>query len=595
MGKLVPIVLIVLIAISLSSCGESTPEEGAKTLPPEIANMDVPFFITKDSLVNPNKLKVVQAFQDYQLILPEPTPVEGSWDYAPGNPSLGLKVEAGAKPQQTSPVQLPHLSAQPKMAFWYSKTLDLDFPTYLVVEADDGAQVFQDGQIVVPRIDNMYGLAARKASKIDIRVLNNQHTGGLKSVGTLSVEQFEQSRDLITVDLFMQKMVSQAVNAPSLNEGQANQIVAAIQAGSYEQINQIGNSFLPLLVTPYIQKTNLTDYAILYERSTFMDLQLDWTNLQTQAPNRFLCELPQTLMCETHTNLFEPGVPYKVDITDKRNTQSFRMSAPPNQLEYSFTAWGNSQGGWDTFSQLVRQMSQKQDAFTIGLGNSVETSGLKQPWVNMFACLAPIKLNTPLYMAIGPSDYKGFYDELLAWPYFQYFRNSNGGRTYYSWRSTYAAFIVLDPNKNFPAGIDQEQGQWFQQQLASQDWQSAQWRFLIINQPPYSQAKEGYAGDEQIRAMIDQIAGPTKIDFVLSAYTSSFERLNKTYGPQETTFLVMGGAGAPLEGGASSTQPVMDKVIKEHHFTRFFMSNGKIRVVTYGLDGKVLDEFERSK
>lgn len=595
MGKLAQFLMISCLVISLSSCGDMSSDDGSRPLPPEIANLEVPFFIVKDSLVNPQKLKVVKAFLEYQFTLPNPTPIEGSWEYAPGNPELGLNVEVSAKPQQTSAVQLPHLQLQPKMPMWYSKTLDLDFPTYLVVKADDGAQVFQDGKLLIPRLDNIYALAALKASKIDIRVLNNQHAGGLESVGTLSVEQFEQTTNSITVDLFMQKMVKQAVNAPTLSEAMANQIVAAIQSASYEQIDEISRSFLPLLITPYIQKPGLTDYAILYERSSYMDLQLDWTNLQTQTPNRFLCELPQTLMCETRTNLFEPGISYKIDITDKRNTQTFLMSAPPNQLEYSFSAWGNSQGGWDTFSQLVRQMSKKQDAFTIGLGNLVETSGLKQPWVNLFACLEPIKLTTPLYAAVGPSDYKGFYDEMLARPFYQYFRNSNFNRTYYSWRSTYAAFIVLDPNKNFPAGIDQEQGQWLEQQLASQEWQSAQWRFLIINQPPYSQAKEGYSGDNEIRTIIDQIAGPTKIDFVLSAYTGSFERLTKTYGDHETTFLVLGGAGAPLEAAPSSAQPVMDKVIKEHHFSRFFLSNGKIRIVTYDKDGNMLDEFERNK
>lgn len=597
MGKLITIVFALILIASFSSCGSdaSTDKTSSRPLPPEIANMETPFFIVKDSLINPQKLKVIKAYLANPTILPEPSPIEGSWEYAMGNPSLGLKVNINAKPGQTSPVQLPHTIIQPKIPMWYSKTIDIDLPTYLVVTADDGEQVFQDGQLLIPRINNMYELAAKKASQIDIRVLNNQHEGGLMSVGTLSADQFAQTSELITFDLFLQKLVRQAIQKPNLNEGLANQIVGAIQSGDYQQIQTVAEAFLPLLITPYLQKPGLSDYSILYERASFMDLQLDWMNMQTQTPNRFLCEIPSTLMCETRTNLFEPGVTYKIDITDKRNTKTFLMKAPTNQLEYSFTAWGNSQGGWDTFGKLVRQMSQTQDAFTIGLGNLVETSGLKQPWVNLFSCLSPITLTTPLYMAAGPSDYKGYYDEMIIPPFPLYFRNNNGNRTYYSWRSTYAAFIVLDPNQNFPAGIDQQQGQWFEQQLASQEWQSAQWRFLIINQPPYSQAKEAYSGDEQIRAILDNIAGPAKVDFVLSAYTSSFERLTKTYGQQETTYMVLGGAGAPLESGPPSAQPAMDKIINEHHYTRFFLSNGKIRMVTYGLDGNILDEFEKSK
>ena len=597
MGKLVKIILGFCLVLSISSCGDTASEDGSskKPLPPEIANLDAPFFITKDSLVHPQKLKVAQAYMASKVTLPESTPIEGEWQYAAGNPNLGIKVEISAKPQQGAPVQLPHLLVQPKMAMWYSKAIDIDLPTVLVVDVDDGAQVYQDGQLIIPMIDNMYALATRKASKIDIRVINNQHQGGLKMASTLSSEQFEEIQNLITTDLFIQKLAKQAIAAPTLSESMANEIVSAIQSGDYEQVQTAARFFLPLLVNPYIQKPGQTDYAILYERSSFRDLQLDWVDLQSQTPNRFLCELPSTLMCETRTRSFEPGIPYKVDITDKRITETYLISAPSNQLAYTFTAWGSSMAGWDTFSQLVQKMSETKDAFTVGLGNLVETSGLKQPWVNLFDCLQPISLTTPLYMAAGPSDYKGFYDEMIVPPFYQYFRNNNYNRTFYSWRATYAAFIVLDPNKNFPAGIDLEQGQWLEQQLATQDWQSAQWRFIIINQPPYSQGREGYSGDEQIREVIDQIAGPTKVDFVLSAYTHNFERLTKQYGDQETTYLVLGGAGAPLEAAPSSAEPVMDKVVKEHHFTRFFMSDGNVRVVTYNQEGDIIDEFERSK
>ncbi len=597
MRKSVQTFLFIFILSLLYSCQNNTidTEPPKIELPPEIANMETPYFITKDSLLNTFKLNVVRAYLANRPVYPESNPLNEAWQFALENPAQGVEAGIEVQPQQGANVDLPHLKILPKSAMWYSKTIDLDFPTFIAVDADDDAQVFQDGQRLTPEVMNIYALAAKKESKIAIRVLNNQHLGGLKSVGTYSAEQFSQIRTNELNDIFIKKLTRQAIESNRLSESMSNEIVTAIKSGNLSTIKNAERYFPPLLVKPYLQKPDLNTYTILYERSTMTSTQLDWRNLQSQTPNRFLCGGRNTLMCETNSDLFEPGVPYKVDISDNRSVLSREMLAPENKLNYTFTAWGDSKGNWETFSQLVKLMSGAQDAFTIGLGNLVKESSQKQDWVNFFNCLEPINARTPIYVAPGESDYKGYYNDLYSPPIVRYFRNSNNYLPFHSWRSTYAAFIVLDLNRNFPAGIDLEQGRWLEQQLASRDWQSAQWRFLIVHEPPYSQGRESYSGDKTLKDLIDNMAGPTKIDFVLSGYTNNFERLTKTYGDQETTFLVLGGAGAELEEEASSSSPVMDKVIKEHHYSRFFMQNEKVRVITYNLQGQVIDDFERVK
>ncbi len=593
------VLLLLSLSLMLLSCQDNDAPQSRKAkkkeLPLEIANLDVPFFITRDSLLNPRKLNIAKAYMAVAPVVFEPAPVETEWKFGLDDPQQGIRVLTSDRPAQNAVVDLPHLLDQRNAAMWYTTTMDIDSAFFLVVEADDGAQVFQDKELLAPELSNMYFLEPKKASVIDIRVLNNHHEGGLRSVGRLTNYQFTLMKRHQLEDIFLRKLTRQAIEGPRPTEEMTTEIVAAIQSADLNVIRRAERFYPPLLVNPYLQKTGFSEYAIIYERSMMAATQLDWINLQTQTPNRFLCEGRSTLICETRTDLFEPGMPYQITVSDSRTKATSRMYAPPNQLEYSFTAWGASLGKWETFSQLVRQMSYTQDAFTIGLGDLVSDPEDKRQWTGLFTCLEPISKQTPIYVAAGDAEYRGYANSLYSPSLSRYFRNDNNDQSFYSWRSTYAAFIVLDPNRNFPFGIDQPQGEWLERAIASPDWQSADWRFLIVHQPPYSQARSGYSGDVRVRDIIDNIAGPTGIDFVLSSHTRSFERLTKQYGDQETTFLVMGGAGGPIEEAVSAADPAMDKVVKAHHYTRFFLSNGKVRIVTYDLEGNILDDFEKTK
>lgn len=592
-NKLASPLLLFGLFLLVFSCTETTPD--SKEIPPEAAGMDLPFFIEKDSLHNPLKWQIAKAYQNASFPAVSGQPVEGRWQYAEGDPAQGLNAGADAIPQQGEPVELPHSLAGSGQVIWYVKKLDGLDGDYVHIEAEDGVQLYQDGRMLRPAFMNYYPIQAGESSTLAIRVFNHNQEGGLKKVSTITEQQYGQVQDNYLRELFIQKLIRQAIDFPRLNEGMTNQIVAAIQTGERAQIRKAERSFPSIIINPFLQKSGFVEYSIIYERSVMGATQLDWTNLKTQKPNRFLCENNNTLTCETRTDLFEAGAPYRIEISDNTASATFEMYAPPNQLEYSFSLWGAPEGHWSTFDKLVRNMSQTQDAFTIGLGDMVGYGASRQQWVSLFNCLEPVTLRTPLYMAAGEKEYQGFYHNLFSVPLAEYLKNANQNRTYYSWRSPYAAFIVLDPNKNFPHSIDPAQRQWLDREMASDNWQSAQWRFLIVHQPPYAAGSNGYSGNMAMRTLVEELAGPGKIDFVLSGHAHNFGRLSKNYGQQETTFLVTGGAGAPLQTPSGNQTQPMDKVLAEHHYLRFFMANGKVRVVTYNLEGDLIDDFERNK
>lgn len=591
-------ILYLVTILLIPSCQDQTITPDTKPpLPPEIQELEIPHFVTRDSLVNPKKLQLVKAYQNLSFSQPENPALTGSWAFGLGDPKRGLKVAINARPRLDSVVsQLPHLINKPNWPIWYSRKIKIEAPSILEVNADDGAQVFQDGQLLNPVNGNFFPLQSKAdSSRIDIRVLNNALSGGLRRVALISENDFGNQQLLSILKIFAQKLVRQSTEEPVLRDNVYNEVLRSLQQLNRENQRTADRYFAPILIEPFLQKSGFSEFALLYERSTRTSTKLDWMDTQQRLPNRFLCESRNELVCEVRTDLLEAGIPYDITISDNRTKANFRVQAPPNQIAYSFSAWGDSQGGWNTFRTLVDQMSEKQDAFTIGLGDLVADGSKKDQWIDFFSCLSPISKTTPLFMVAGNHDYDGFYNNLIPLSILSYIRNNNNDLTYYSWRAPYAAFIVLDPNRNFPIGIDQRQGEWLQKELASDQWQSAQWRFILIHQPPYSQGWEGYHGDSFIKNLMDQMAESAKIDFVLSGHSHNYERLTKKYGNQETTFLVLGGAGGTLEGAASSDFPKMDKVIKQHHFGRFFLENKKLRFEVRNLEGEVIDEFEKNK
>jgi hypothetical protein len=106
-----------------------------------------------------------------------------TWEFAVGQPDERLIAGAAQMPTIRQPVTLPHRVARPNTALWYAKDLSIPADAALEVDADDGAQVFVDGQrlecyrqwFAVPQ-----GATGRR--RVIVRVLNNAMQGGLRRV-----------------------------------------------------------------------------------------------------------------------------------------------------------------------------------------------------------------------------------------------------------------------------------------------------------------------------------------------------------------------------------------------------------------------------
>jgi Icc-related predicted phosphoesterase len=262
----------------------------------------------------------------------------------------------------------------------------------------------------------------------------------------------------------------------------------------------------------------------------------------------------------------------------------------PEKEEISFSFWGDSQGGWNTFSVFAQKIAGFNDDFSLGLGDLVADGSRDSEWTSLRNAIEPLKKKMPLFFIPGNHDYDGYYDDLIPQNYLQHITGEKSGKTYYDFYVGKAAFIALDPNCNFPLSIDTSQYKWMLQTMQSSNWKEADWRFIVIHQVPYGQGWEGYEGDHFIRNLIDTLAEAEKIDYVLSGHIHDYERLTKKYSDHTTTFVISGGAGGGIEPKESNPIPKMDRLIKQHHFGRMMLQKDKAMMYIYDINGDIIDQ-----
>ncbi len=520
---------------------------------------------------------------------PAARPLMDGWQYGPGAPEETLRTPYEERPPMESLVDLPHRVQLPDQALWYARLLPEGAAGMLHVDADDGAQVFIDGREVTPLSGEVVQLeAAASPRELTVRVLNNAMLGGLRGVHLYEAVEYadylERNHDFQYATL----LVHRALQWPDAG-GPA--LLAFIEAGAAPGLLGWPSGVAPFLAGPLLQQPTADSVMFIME---MLPDHPESRLLRVDEQGAIVDQVPGELrdgLVEYHLPALTPGseVDYFIQAGDF-STPIYTLQVPdPTTSRFGFTAWADSQGGWPVFSRMAPQMAALAPAFSVGIGDLTSRGWQSWQWSALLACLEPLASRVPVFLLPGNHDYDGFYHDLRPDEYHRY---SRGGR-YRAWSYGPARFVALDPNASFPIGLDAAQSAWLERELRSDEWQEAQWRFVLIHQPPYSQGWPGYQGDRFIRDWVEKNAESAGIDFVLSGHTHDYERLTRTYGSQATTFFILGGAGGNLETAEMDDGVKMEKVVKQHHFAHFQVSPEAVEVQVLNLEGKMIDEYFR--
>jgi len=242
----------------------------------------------------------------------------------------------------------------------------------------------------------------------------------------------------------------------------------------------------------------------------------------------------------------------------------------------------------------MKNLKGQGDAFGVAVGDLVANGSNEHDWKMFLQTAAQATAYMPYYWVPGNHDYDGYYDSLRPVWFDSLFGTGPHHRL---WTYANCAFISLDLHADFPVTISPQtsQGKWFLRQIRDPLWELADWRFVFVHHPPYSQGWAGYEGEQSLRRFLESLTEKARIDFIISGHTHDYERLTRTYSSTTTSFIIVGGAGGALEPEASSAKPKMDTVIKAHHVGRFKVNGKRIVFQAVGLSGAVLDSLVRTK
>jgi hypothetical protein len=406
----------------------------------------------------------------------EPTLADG-WAYARGRDTETLHVVHTDVPSAAAIVRLPHRVNLPNTALWYSRDLDLPAGASLVVDADDGAQVWVGGARWRGRGDVFTAErpVAAGTHRVIVRVLNNAAQGGLRRVS-----------------------------------------VVAGPASTAER----------LPAAPWFEQPESAAFAA-------------------------------------------------------------RMPAPGEPCR--FTLWGDSQGGWDTFAQLVNRMSEQPHHFSAGAGDLVNDGSNRDAWRRLSELLSALAGRAAVVPVVGNHDYDGYYDALESEAYTQMFNRRD---TWMAWTCGPMRVMAIDLNREFPLGIAAEQRRWIEAEVASGAWRGARWRVLLAHQPPYSRSWPGYDGDAPMRSLAHELVVRHGLTLVVAGHSHAYEHLVRTIEGRPLHILITGGGGGGLEPNPTEEITLPDRVIVQHHFVRGVASSNSLAFEVVGVSGVVLDRWQ---
>jgi hypothetical protein len=496
--------------------------------------------------------------------------IEEGWNFLGWDNSAGKNASI-PKPSEIELIRLPHLIPYANSNIWYSNKLVLD-KGYLSIHADDGAQLWINGKQIFQNSVGVFPIEnpSKEPADILIRVINNAVSGGLTRVF----------------------WVNQDVLDDAINQHQKS-ILLKLQKAKKD------------LWTGENLPENWEDYPIWFNDPVIFpkgddSLMVRWSGEQNVKAKLHFGHEPKMVLTTVdlleENGIYSAMVPFKkcqYFYFEMKNTVSplFKVESNSKTKSTAFSVWADSQGGWDIFAKILEKMKTQNPEFTVGVGDLVGNGRNSWEYVRLQNELH--QLPVPHYLLAGNHDYDGSYNNWTPENFNLYLKNSNE-KNYQFWKKGPCAFIALDPNENFPIGIEKgsEQFDWFQKTIITEDWANAPWKIIFVHQPPFSQGWKGYQGEKSIQELLQTYWESGQIDLVISGHTHDYERLILKHQNGKTAFLILGGAGGKLENVNNMEElPKMDKIFRTHHFGMIKASANALEFEAIDINGQVIDSF----
>jgi predicted phosphodiesterase len=192
---------------------------------------------------------------------------------------------------------------------------------------------------------------------------------------------------------------------------------------------------------------------------------------------------------------------------------------------------------------------------------------------------AKLMQNVPLYVASGNHDASGRY---WSRRYLPYAKDTDHGARYFTFHYGNAQFIVLT-HYDTPLTPGSPQYKWLVEQLNSEAWKSARWRFVYFHEPPYSLVWDDCNKD--IREHILPLLEKHGATMTLSGHTHDYERgyLNGV------VQIVDGSIGNEADWGGNF--PTVQLKRRVQHYSVMDINEDTLTYTAYDIRNEIVDRF----
>ena len=207
-----------------------------------------------------------------------------------------------------------------------------------------------------------------------------------------------------------------------------------------------------------------------------------------------------------------------------------------NENFFRLCIWGDNRTQYHEHYAVVHRMAQESCDVVINVGDVVTYGPNYTQWQREYFLPAEDVLKyAPSYIAIGNHEANAhwFYDYV----------KQPGNEHYFAFTRGPVRFIILDTNYPYTPGTDEYN--WLINELSSDDYNDAVWKFVFHHHPPYSEGWDspGYDGEADVRDYLVPLYEANDVTADFAGHTHDYERGEK----DGVLYFITGGGGSPLD------------------------------------------------
>ena len=287
-------------------------------------------------------------------------------------------------------------------------------------------------------------------------------------------------------------------------------------------------------------------------------------------------------LCET----LEPATTYTYQVGGEGHWSgeiSFTTPGPPGSFDTFRVAFaGDSRGAYDTWEQMIKAMETHAPDFYVFSGDMVELGVNQEEWDAWFDAGDTVFGSKAMVPAHGNHEF-------LAQAYFAQFALP-GNEEWFAIQYGGLLLLTLNDTVRGNEEVSVIQAGFIDETLSAYP---SQWKLAQHHQAAYSSSGT-HGSKASVRDAWVPLFDKHNVNLVVAGHNHVYERsvpiFQDSESPTGTTYMVSGGAGAPLY--TSQDEQWFSAVFNPiHHYVIADFSAEQVDVVARDLDGNVIDSF----